>query len=299
MTIDHTTTALVAGIKRRGFIPAGSGLSATDILAYATDELESYIPALLKSIREEYLIASLDIAVSSGTVVAPERAVGAALRTISWVLTDDRDRPLPRIEPENAGCFTGQHGDPVGYMFEGNNIILLPAPTSGTLRLTYQQRPGVLVLPESCARVTSLNGGGGSDVTVTPAQTSWADDLLLDVVSAAPNFPALAIDATATGASTTALNFDGGQPTGLAIGDYVCLAGETCIPQIPTEVHGLLAQAAAHAIANATGSQRVATIKAKLDAVEAQTKVLLSPRSDGSARVVISRSRIGRWAAGW
>jgi hypothetical protein len=64
-------------------------------------------------------------------------------------------------------------------------------------------------------------------------------------------------------------------------------------------VHALLAQAAALAIANATGSQRLSAIQKKFDDVKADTTLLLSPRSDGSARPVISQSRIGRWNMGW
>ncbi len=278
----------MAGVKRRGFLPSGTGLSSSEILQYASDELGSYIPAFLKSIREEFIVASLRLAVTSGTVAAPARAVGAALRTIGWLQADGRVRPLNRIEPENAG-------EPVGYMFQGNNVLLLPAPTSGTLCLTYQQRPGQLVLPTECALVTEISGLG---VTVEAAMSDWTDSMLFDVVSASPNFVALALDVTVADADESEIFFSA-IPTGMAVGDYICLAGETCIPQIPTEVHDLLAQAAAVAIANSTGSERLPAIKAKFTELENSIRLLLSPRSDGSARPIVSRSRIGRWNMGW
>ncbi len=298
MAIDYTTDALVAAIQRRGFLPVGTGLESADILAYATDELGSFIPAFLKSIREEFIISTLDIAAAGGVINAPVRAVGAALRTVGWLLSDGKVRFLPRVEPERAGGWTGQTGEPCGYMFQGNQLLLLPAPTSGTVRLAYQQRPGKLVAPSECGLVTAIDTGS-LGVTVSTAHSSWQDDTPLDVVSGSPNFVALALDQVVTGAATTTLTFDNGLPVGMAVGDYVCLAGETPIPQLPTEVHDLLAQAAALAIANATGSQRLTAIQKKFDDVKTDTTMLLSPRSDGSARPIISRSRIGRWNMGW
>lgn len=299
MTVEFTTTELVAAIKRRGFIPVGSGLEFADFLAYATDELDTTIPAFLKGLREEFLVTTLDLPAAGGAIEIPERACGAALRTIGILKPDGKVHYLPRYEPENVGGMFGQTGEACGYIFEGNTCVLLPAPTSGTVRVGYQLRPGKLVGVDECARVTALGATPNDPLTVTPAQDSWDDSTPLDIVSATGNFPVLQMDATATGAATTAPAIDGGYPAGLQPGDYLCEAGTTCIPQIPREVHVLLAQATALAIANAIGSQRLSAIQKKYDDVKADLAKLLSPRSDGSARVVVSRSRIGRWGLGW
>ncbi len=64
-------------------------------------------------------------------------------------------------------------------------------------------------------------------------------------------------------------------------------------------MHDLLAQATAYKIAQATGSKRTDSIKAGLEDLRAQMTQILSPRSDGSARVIVSKSRVGRWNVGW
>lgn len=273
-------------------------MSPAQILEYATEELRSYVTAFLKGIREEFIIVLLDIAVTGGVVPAPPRAVGAALRTIGWVESNGRERPLPRIEPENAGSLEGQTADhPRGYMFQGNNFILLPAPTSGTLRLRYQQRPGQLVEVTSCAQITDIDTDTFT-LTFAGIPPAFTDAVLYDMVSSTPNFVALGIDQQPFTVSPTEIVFES-LPEGLAIGDWLCLAGETCIPQVPTEVFDLLAQAAAYKIAQSTGSQRAPNIKTGLDDLHKQMTQILSPRSDGSARPVISKSRIGRWTMGW
>ncbi len=308
MTIDYTTVSLVSAIKRRGFIPAGSGTSGDDILAYATDELDVYIPSFLKGIREEYLVASLDLPVTAGVVPAPARAVGAALRTIGWLNSDGTVRFIDRIEPERAGLLAGRVGEPSFYAFQGNNLLLLPAPTSGTLRLTYQRRPGRLVFPSECCQV---NGAatkssdpiyfGGARPQSFGASDAEANTKAYDWLHPTPNFDPFAVDANSAGTyswlasplSVLASPF----PTGVALGDYLSLAGETCIPQLPPECFPLLAQATALAIANATGSARVDVIHKKFDMVEAEVRSLLSPRTTGSSRPIVSKSRIGlgRW----
>jgi hypothetical protein len=294
---DFTTTALVAGVKRRGFLSGGSGLSSGEILQYASDELRTGIPAFLKSIREEYIIASVDIAVSSALVDVPARAVGAALRTIGMLQTDGRVLSLDRIEPENADGLTGQTGTPTGYVFRGNQVELLPAPTSGTLRLTYQQRPGQLVLPSACARVTGTDDS--FTLTVASVPSTMTAGVLCDLVSGTPNFVASALDLEIVAVTTTTIEFTSIIDTLFSVGDFVCLAGETCIPQVPTEVHDLLAQATAAAVADAQGSQRLDSINKKLEKLREETRLILSPRSDGSARPVVSRSRVGRSWWGW
>ncbi len=291
-------------MKRRGFIPSGSGLSDGDILQYATEELRSYIPAFLKGLREEFIIATLDISVTSGVVPIPARAVGAALRTIGWVQGDGRVRQLPRIEPENAGQWAGQTGEPVGYEFQGNTATLLPAPSSGTLRVSYQQRPGQLVSVDECCLVESINAGAFT-LTVATRPSSFVSTsppvALMDFVSGSPNFTAYALDVSSQGwddSTSPVFNLSAAQLASAAVGDYLCLAGETCIPQVPLELFDLLAQATARTIAIATGSQRAPGIIAAFEKLEKDMTKLLSPRSDGSARVIVSRSRIGRWN-GW
>jgi len=298
MAVDYTTTALVASAKRRGFIPAGSGLSTSDILQILTEELRNYIPAFLKGIREEYLVAELEIEVTSPVVQAPTRAVGAAFRAVGWAADGNSyPRPLSRIEPERMSGHALTAGEPSGYVFRGNTIILVPGVSSGTIVLAYQQRPGQLVLPSDCAEVTAILG---STVTVAAKPTAFDDDTVFDFVSAAPNFTATALDYNADGLEAVWTGNDvvltAAGAALLSVGDYLCAAGETPIPQIPIEVHDLLAQAGALKMAQAQGSSRLDAIAQGLADLRAQLTVILSPRSDGSARPIISRSRIGAGA---
>jgi hypothetical protein len=291
--VDYTTTGLLANMKRRGFTPAGSGLTTDDFLQVLSEQLRSYIPAFLKGLREEFIIAQLSVTVTSPTVPIPPRACGAALRSIGWQYADGRVRPLDRIEPERRGDWALTGSEPQGFIFQGNNCILLPAVSSGTLVVSYQQRPGELVLPTDCAVVTTINST--VIVTVASMPASWGSGTLLDLVGAEPNFKLKAMDVPVNFVSGgTTISFSDTLPTDLAEGDFICAATETCVPQLPMECFDLLAQAAAFQIATSTGSDRMKSIGLSLERLEKQLASVLSPRADGSPRVIVNRSGIGR-----
>lgn len=289
---DYTTTGLIANCKRRGFIPEGSGLDTSDFLQILTEQLRNYIPAFLKGLREEFLIAQLSLTVNSATIPVPVRACGIALRTIEWTCGDGTLRPIPRIEPERRGDFGLTGSEPQGYYFQGNNLILLPAVTSGTVVVSYQQRPGQLVRATDCATVTGQDDAYSFNVNAIPS--TFAVGSVVDIVAATPNFKMLALGRTVTICAGNIIGFAEVLPSDYAVGDYVCLAGETPVPQLPLECFDLLAQAAAVEIAQATGSTRLQAVKDGLKDLREQVALILSPRNDGSARVIINRSGIGR-----
>lgn len=301
MAVDYTTTELIANCKRRGYLPAGSGLTSSAILQVLTEQLRTHVPAFLKGIREEYLIATLAVSVSNGVVNAPSRAVGAAFRNIKWILADGSYLPLSRIEPENSNNPAGDGSNiPYGYTLQANKVRLVPSSVTGTVLLSYQQRPGQLVLPTDCVQVTGAGAGSVSFATGT-APPGFVALAAFDIVKGTPNFEVLAMDMIAESVDPDAITFSGTFPTGagVAAGDWLCLAGETCIPPVILEVHDLIAQAAASKIANSTGSARATEIKDALKDLTKELTTLLTPRDDGAARPIISGSRLGRFFVGW
>jgi hypothetical protein len=296
----YTTEALLASVEIRGYFPVGTGLTQTQLLQLLSEEQHLYLTALLKSIREEFLVTTVDIAVDEDdSVQAPGRAAGGAFRTVQFVPSDGGAAySLPRFEPEGVPEFgITSAASPSGYVFQGNTISFVPSGAVGTLRLAYQQRLSRLVLPDACARIESV-AYGVSVVVLTVDQTpsDFADaDATVDIVRGTPNFTTRAIDLTPGFPDTDEIAFyvaDVG--LGIAAGDYVCLAGTTPIPQLPVEAHHLLAQKAALAVAESIGSPRAQMLRQAFMQAEADIKMLLSPRSDGNARPIVSR-----YGAGW
>lgn len=295
MPNQHTASYQISAFLRRGWLPASTPLTTADILAYFNEEQRLYLTALLKSVREEYLVREADhdvtIVASTPRYRIPTRCVGAALRSVRIVGASNASTPLTRIEPENSHLYPGT-GAPYGYMLRGNTIQLLPTPQgSGTLRLSYLQRLSTIVEAAACGEIATINPGAGS-LTVSAAPATFTSSVTYDLCRGTPGFETLAIDQAATVAGTT-ITFTSGLPTDLAVGDFVALAGETPIPQVPLECHALLAQRVALVIADDSGSATAQGAAKKLERMEKDLQTILSQRVTGSARPVINPSGPG------
>ncbi len=165
MSVDYTTVGLIANTRRRASLPEGSGFTDNDFLQVLSEQLRNYIPAFLKGIREEFIIAQASATVTAATVPIPTRACGAALRTIAWTMSDGTLRDLARIEPERRNDYGSSTGEPVGYVFQGNNIILVPAAI-------YFTRRELISLTQTAAQragLVEIHVGDDPAVSVSPA----------------------------------------------------------------------------------------------------------------------------------
>jgi hypothetical protein len=292
-TNTYTTTYLLASLKRRGMIPSTAGtLTDADFLEMANEELQGATVEALMSLSEEYLVTTKDETIVSGTAAyaIPTRAVDAVLRDV--LISDGSSggyRSLPRIEPEREEEYTNS-GGVQGYKVEGNYVVLIPSPTnSGTLRLKYPARPNRLVALTAVREITAINTGTKT-VTVAAIPNTFTTSATYDLVKGTPHFDSLAIDQSVTVASGTSITFTNTLPTSLAVGDYVCLAGESPIPQVPVGAHQFLAHRVVFVVQEALGNVVAANrAEASAERIRVALQRKIQPRVPGSARIVINR----------
>lgn len=288
MAQDFTTTGLLASLKRRGMLPSTTEtLSTTDFLAIATEELQTYVWNTLPR-TEEYGVTTADVSVSSGTAAykLPSRAVGGKLRDV-WFVDGSSRIDLVRVEPENIGNF-GTSGDACGFYLQGDDLVLVPTPnTSRTLRVSFHCRPSALVATSAVAVVQSFNTGTGAITTTATVPATFSTSQTYDIVRAKPPFSILSMDLTASVASGTTVTFSS-LPAGLAAGDYVCLAGESPVAQVPVELHPLLSQRVAYKCLEALGDPRAKIAEEAADKMKLEAIKLLTPRVDGAARPIVN-----------
>lgn len=291
-TNHYTADALLLpALKRRGMLPNTSEtLADTDYYALADDELQSYIVPILIKAAEEYLIYTEETSLTAGddTYPIPYRAAGGKIRDI-WLSNGNTTsyKQLQRIETERIGDYSAS-GSPVGYRFEGANIIIMPSPTTGgSIRVKYLMMPSRLVAATACAKVVTVTHATKT-ITLAATPAAFVTGELLDVVRQKPGFDTLTIDNPVTVSGTT-LTFTNALNTDIAVGDYVCLAGESPIPQIPAALHPLLAQRVVYRSLEALGDPKAAGALAGCQELERLSLSLLSPRSDGSSRAVVNR----------
>ncbi len=295
-TNPYTATYLLAALKRRGMLAAHTDtLTDADFLAFADEELQSEIVPFIMSMREKYFSAYADVTTTAGTAAyaLPKRAIGGKLRHVA-IADGTAYRALTWVEPESVEGDTST-GAPTSYSIRGNDVVLYPAPSAAvTLRMHYYQRPSRLVATTAVGRIATISGNRLTLTMAAALPATFTSGEYYDVVKGSgPGFETLQIDNYATGSATPALTLTTAAPASVAVGDFVCLSGETPIPQIPVELHPWLAQRVVLRALEALGDPKAAVAEKTADRMRKVAATLLAPRVDADPRVIINRNGPG------
>lgn len=294
---DYTTVGLLAGIRRRAMLPsaAATGTADADLLALANEELWLRLAAAILSVREDYLVTYSDTTLSGVTYRVPSRSIGQGIREAELVDSSGNALHLTRLRPEQVTQYAGSSSAPFGFYLRGTGyLILVPSAASSltTLRLFYAMRPSELTATAAdYGTIATINPGTGA--------ITWSGSLdavalpALDFVSAKPGFDVMAADITpSVGGPGSATVSAASLPTGLAVGDYVCKSAKSPVPTIPLEFHQVLEQRVAITVCTAQGDHETAErLMVQLVDMEKEAGMtVLSPRTEGSPRKILSRS---------
>lgn len=276
MSTPYDSDALLASVRRRARAPSTTAPGWTDasLLLAINEEVTSKLGPDIVRLRREWLVASRDVTMTAGTATYGlwTRTVMASVRDVGVVI-DGVFRSLDELDPEDFdGKDPTQSDTPTHYTVRGTDLVLWPTPNSGdTLRISYFRRLNRIVATSAVGTITSLgtnntvlNCSGGVPSTISTSTP-------VDIVRASPFFDSLAIDQTPSGKTSTSVTLSTA-PTGVAVGDYVCLAGESPVLQLPPECFALLAQRVANALmrpgrdaqALADGRQELAELEASV-----------------------------------
>lgn len=290
----YTSDDLVASVRRRGQLPDASAdgkLTDLDILALADEEISLLIYPLVTAAGEEYWITGEVQSVVAGTsnYLIPSRATAGTLRDLQ--IKDPTDYvSVPMVDLDNAWRYA--NGNTLRFHVYGNFVQILPTPTTSTATLLflYARQHSRLVPVASCAKVTGI---AGAVYTCDSVPAAWSTSNKFDSIQAVPNFSALG-DSTepsgvVTGASGTLTYSD--PITYASVDDYFALANETCVMQIPRELHPLLISATLVRVLEAIGDKAAVSVaQALMERQILAAKGLIEPRVKGAAKRIINRS---------
>jgi hypothetical protein len=298
-----TTTELIANIRRKARI-ATSDSTYTDVavLREADDAVNTVFLPVVSNLGQFHLVRTVDMAITADQADyrIPERAAGDGLVDVALINAGGSGYGLPNIGLAHVHSYasTGS-SEPVGFAIQGAVLTVVPTPstTAGTLRIKYTTRRGKLVATTAAAQVSAINTGT-KVVTCTTVPAAWVDTSAYDLVQAKPGFDTLAIDqgvsAVSAGASGT-LTFDDTLPTDLAVGDWVSLAWETPVVQLPMEQHGTLELVVASGMLEAVGDYAVAqAYDLKVAKALASWSNMASPRVKLRTRKIINHNSLMR-----
>jgi hypothetical protein len=231
------TDTLLERIKRKGSLPEGR-FSDDELLDEASQVLIADVVPIIMSIRQEYYVKTTTTSLVAGQSEydLPSRAVAQALREVKWV-NGTQIKDLPHIDFEEIT--QTRTGDPEYCYIENNKLVIYPTPASatGSLKIYYFRRPNELVIGTSGFRVTAIDTNTGN-VTLSDSPT-WTTANEVDVISPDDGYDIKEMDKSFSAIATNVLTFTT-LPTTLAVGDYICLAGQTVFPQLPAEAQNIL-----------------------------------------------------------
>jgi hypothetical protein len=296
----YTTADLLESIKQRAVLPDNQTTwSDEKLLIAATEEMRSVIVPLLMSVREEYFVTYEDVAIVSGTsrYAIPERAVGMGVRELLWIDTNGNAYPMPMITVEDgevtSSTWTSTSGSgtsPYAYRLEWNSIVLSPAPTAvGTMRVMYVVSPGELCETDDAARITTIDTATNT-VSCSTVPAAWSGGESVDIIKGSGGYEYLS-----TGASIVAVNGTdvtlSALPSGLSVGDWVSIEGQSPIPQLPRELQPLLAhKVVVQILESMTQTQAAKQANDRVNQMIQSALSIISPRNKGGAKKLVAAS---------
>lgn len=310
---EYDTSTLLTDIKERGSLPdEDSRFTDALLLSAATLEMREGVAPMLTASRLEHLIYPYAVAVTVGRASyrMPPKAVGGALRDVVFYGTDGNPEPLTLLSSDEVRTIGNPAtlGTPKGYYLRNYEVVLAPVSNvTGTLRLPYYARPNRLVLDGAStvdgARSITCSTAAYNSVSRTlfltlldvdpPAVINGglSGSQALEIVRASPGFETLltSTEGTTTIAEVapdtwlytiTGLTAD----PGAVAGDYICLPGESPVPQLPVELFGLLAVRAARRALKAVGDERWRDLAEDVAELESKAADWLTSRVSGDTK---------------
>jgi hypothetical protein len=287
-----TVDSFLAEVKRLITVPANQALMTDDALLLMGDEAsQSYVVPLLLSLRQEYFVTTYTQAVTSGvaTYPIPPRSIARTLRELKYVENSGSKRNLAQIAIEDIQMWP-LDGSIVGYHFKGDKIVLVGVPNLSTssLEIWYYLQPSKMVRLSEAARVVSV---AGDVVTVESVPSTFAAGVDVDFVQGISGNSNLGMDLAITSVAGTQVTFGTDVvPDDLVAGDYIALAGETPVVQIPTEGVPYLTTKTCVRILNAIGDfEGMAKLEEIASQQEKTLRIITEPRNTGEGVKIVPR----------
>lgn len=295
-----TTDTLIDSVKRRAMIPeTQQTFQEADFLAFANEEMDLGITPHVLSFHEEYFVRTdlVDLVANTSRYQIPPRAVGGKLRELAYQDSSGNIFEMSRIKVDDIPSYQNnviQNSFTLFYV-EGSEICLVPvtgANPAGQLRFSYYLRPNEMVSESDVSIVTSINTTTGV-VSVDKIPDAFSLSTDLDIIQTKNPHRSLAIDVLAMGLDTSGntITFDVDDlPTGLAVGDHIALAEQTIVPQVPSDLHSMLAQrVAARCLESLGDAQGLSSANTKLTEMEKKTGSIIDDRVEGAPLKVVNK----------
>lgn len=296
---------LIDSVRERAMLPDDNYEYGDEtILNTLNDEMDTGIlPDLLK-IHEEHLVTYLDvdpheINETGYRYIIPSKAIGSKLRDAGFIVGNkyyELSRvSLGEISDYKAGYSLSQLLGVNLFYIQGDEIVVLNPSQAGTfrVRMYFHLRPNEIVLEKNCAKIINIDRETGT-LQLQSVDKSLSDLSQIDFIQGNNPNKILTIDKKidSINVNTRTIRINPEYiPSRLKEGDWVARTGESPFPNIPLELHKVLAQAAAVKILGELGdTQNYSIAKSELDKMVKSVMGMMDDRVEGAPRKIKNRS---------
>lgn len=298
-----TSDELLASIKRRAMIPSHQNtFSNQDFLDFATEEMNMGIVPTVLELHEDYYLYETIVPLVDGVTKyeIPYRAIGNKIRDVSLVDSNGNYSSLARVGIGDLPNWSGAN-QTYAFYIASNEVCLIKNPNASyngnSLSISFYLRPNSLVPNNETATITAIDFNTGV-INVSAIPTGFSINNKIDFIQYKSPHKILKYDVDVTSIDNIGmtLSFDPLiLPSSLSVGDRICLATQTCIAQIPSDMHVMLAVRVATRLLEAIGdTEGLKNANQKLAELENKTQVLINNRVDDAPRKIVNRNSILR-----
>jgi hypothetical protein len=286
-------------------------------LSFADEEIELKLLPSILAVKEEFYVtaATIPLVQNQNDYEIPYRAVGNKVRSVFYQQTPGNLISLAHIPIEHMNLYTSDAYPYqfAGFMLENDHLRLLPTIGSGqvgSLIVRYYLRPNSIVPMSRGALIRSIDrttgvievSNGATGANTVPLNITINDEIDFIKGKSTNKTYSFDISPASVSASGGTITFDPNNiPDQLVVGDWICNAGETVIPQVPPELHVMLAQAVAYRVLESLGdTQGLANANQKLAEMEQKLLSVIDSRVESPFRKIalsnglLNRSRYRR-----
>lgn len=293
-------TELIKSVRNRAMVPDDSDVYDDEaILDILNEEMDVGLLNTLMTLNEEHLVTYTDrpsqTAANPRRLVIPSRSVGSKLRDLQLISGDvvyEMARTTIDELPDYKNLYGNYDGNCLFYV-EGDEIVILANATiSGFVRMYYHLRPNMIVKEDTCAQITEINRTNGM-IQFNTIPSNFTSLTQLDFIQNKTPNKILAFDISVTSVSISTRSIIvpvESIPKRLEVGDWVCFPETSPYPNVPTELHPVLAQRAAVYILEAVGdAENLNLARGKLKQMEMSVQKIIDDRVEGAPRKIKSR----------
>jgi hypothetical protein len=276
-------------------------LTSSRLIELLDEEMRTTILPLVLKAKEEFYVQNYDITPLQGvySYTIPKRAAFATWRDVVYVDQLGNELSMTELPPEYVKIsYPIGNMPPIytfGFVMVNDHIQLWPPnitiPVQYKLRMKIKRRPNHLTSTTNCGQITSIDTGQKQVVVSVAGDGTWTSANTFDLIPNSPQFTSLGDDLTVSDVTGTTLTLTDAIPDGLAVGDWVCPAGMSCIPQIPYDMFPLLTQRGVIKCAEALGDgQNLQVAERRYQDMAADFAGTVSPRIEGGRKALVNRT---------